>query len=78
MIVRAPRELDGAQPQLGRGIHSRLNVFGNREQWRDLEQGNGKTQKVLQGTLVLARNKQTSCSCVHSFLPSFFTSVSQL
>lgn len=26
-----------------------------------------KPKRYFQGTLVLARNKQTSCSCVHSF-----------
>ena len=73
LMVSVPHELGGVYPQLGGGIRSRLDVFGNRERWRDFEQGCGKTQKVLKGTLVLAGNRQTSCSYVHSFLPSSFT-----
>lgn len=71
--MSVPHELGGVYPQLGGDICSRLDVLGNRERWRDFEQGRGKTQIVLKGTLVLAGNRQTSGSYVHSFLPSSFT-----
>lgn len=65
--------LSGAYPELGRDIHSRLDVLGDRELWRDFEQGSDETEQGLKETLVLAGNWQTSSSSAHSFLPSSFT-----